>query len=200
MLRLAPAERVCALVELNNPGVWILGEVRKHIQAAGMGIVIEYANATGHPQWTQPEDLLWNYHQFAAPGSVPVSGDDVHRIPLVFSSKFHGHGRRRAVADQRQVLPRHRAARPHRRPALSPRHEEHQHRRLTPSTFTATPLKFARSIDSPELHGLLKDVVLAPPGLTTEVEFTANDPGLTLFHCHQQDHMDRGFMMVFRYA
>ena len=54
--------------------------------------------------------------------------------------------------------------------------------------------------NSPELHGLLKDVVLAPPGLTTEVEFTANNPGLTLFHCHQQDHMDRGFMMVFRYA
>jgi FtsP/CotA-like multicopper oxidase with cupredoxin domain len=51
-----------------------------------------------------------------------------------------------------------------------------------------------------ELSGLMKDVVLAPPNLTTEVEFVANNPGLTLFHCHQQDHMDRGFMMVFRYA
>ena len=37
MLRLAPAERVCAVVEMNTPGVWVLGEVRKHIQAAGMG-------------------------------------------------------------------------------------------------------------------------------------------------------------------
>ena len=81
MLRLAPAERVCAIVELNNPGVWILGEVRKHIQAAGMGIVIEYANATGNPKWTQPEDLVWNYRQFAAPGETPVSNADVHRIP-----------------------------------------------------------------------------------------------------------------------
>ena len=43
MLRLAPAERVSALVEMNHPGVWVLGEVRKHIMAAGMGIVVEYA-------------------------------------------------------------------------------------------------------------------------------------------------------------
>jgi FtsP/CotA-like multicopper oxidase with cupredoxin domain len=34
MLRLSPAERVCAIVEMNNPGVWVMGEVRKHIMAA----------------------------------------------------------------------------------------------------------------------------------------------------------------------
>ena len=27
------------------PGVWVLGEVRKHVQAAGMGMVVEYAGA-----------------------------------------------------------------------------------------------------------------------------------------------------------
>jgi FtsP/CotA-like multicopper oxidase with cupredoxin domain len=32
------------------------------------------------------------------------------------------------------------------------------------------------------------------------VVFTANNPGKTLFHCHQQDHMDSGFMMLFDYA
>jgi hypothetical protein len=46
-------------------GAWVLGEVRKHVQAAGMGIVVEYAGATGKPVWTQPEDLVWNYRQFA---------------------------------------------------------------------------------------------------------------------------------------
>jgi FtsP/CotA-like multicopper oxidase with cupredoxin domain len=45
MLRLAPAERVSAIVEMNNPGVWVLGEVRKHVpdsshsEAAGMRCV-----------------------------------------------------------------------------------------------------------------------------------------------------------------
>jgi FtsP/CotA-like multicopper oxidase with cupredoxin domain len=33
-----------------------------------------------------------------------------------------------------------------------------------------------------------------------DVEFTADHPGPTLFHCHQQNHMDAGFMMLFRYA
>jgi FtsP/CotA-like multicopper oxidase with cupredoxin domain len=34
----------------------------------------------------------------------------------------------------------------------------------------------------------------------SEVEFTANNPGASLFHCHQQNHMDLGFMMLFNYA
>lgn len=54
MLRLAPAERVSAVVEMKSPGKWVLGEVRKHIQNAGMGIVIEYARAGGNAVWTQP--------------------------------------------------------------------------------------------------------------------------------------------------
>jgi FtsP/CotA-like multicopper oxidase with cupredoxin domain len=58
-----------------------------------------------------------------------------------------------------------------------------------------------RQVDgSEELSGLMKDVILVPARTTAEVEFVANHPGHTLFHCHQQDHMDRGFMMVFRYA
>jgi FtsP/CotA-like multicopper oxidase with cupredoxin domain len=32
------------------------------------------------------------------------------------------------------------------------------------------------------------------------VEFTADNPGNTLLHCHQQNHMDMGFMMLLRYA
>jgi hypothetical protein len=32
-----------------------------------------------------------------------------------------------------------------------------------------------------------------------EVEFTADNPGANLFHCHQQNHMDAGFMMLLRY-
>ena len=31
-------------------------------------------------------------------------------------------------------------------------------------------------------------------------DFTAVNPGLTLFHCHQQLHMDFGFMTLFDYA
>jgi FtsP/CotA-like multicopper oxidase with cupredoxin domain len=30
-----------------------------------------------------------------------------------------------------------------------------------------------------------------------EIDFTANATGLSLFHCHQQVHMDFGFMALF---
>ncbi len=37
MLRLAPAERVSAVVQMNAPGVWVLGEVRKKARASRHG-------------------------------------------------------------------------------------------------------------------------------------------------------------------
>ena len=203
MLSRAPAERVSALVELNNPGVWILGEVRKHIQSAGMGIVVEYANAyvgaANRPTWIQPEKLVWNYSQFASTADVPVSKEKAKRIDLVFDSKFHGHGAEeqwqingKSYPDTDQpILMAGQRYRLVMKNNSMDTHPIHLHRH----TFEL------RSINrSDELSGIFKDVVLAPPNLTTEVEFVANNPGLTLFHCHQQDHMDRGFMMVFRYA
>lgn len=33
-----------------------------------------------------------------------------------------------------------------------------------------------------------------------EFDFVADNPGMTLFHCHQQLHMDFGFMALFDYA
>ena len=42
--------------------------------------------------------------------------------------------------------------------------------------------------------------ILVNSGTDVEAELTADNPGLTLFHCHQQDHMDMGIMMLFRYA
>ncbi len=76
---------------MDSPGVWVLGEVRKHVQAAGMGMVMEYAGATGAPRWVQPNELLWNYEQFGAAGEAAASGD-VTPIELTFASKFEGHG------------------------------------------------------------------------------------------------------------
>ena len=48
-----------------------------------------------------------------------------------------------------------------------------------------------------EVRGIMKDVVLVGARTRAEVEFTADSPGRTLFHCHQQNHMDMGFMMLF---
>jgi len=204
MLSLAPAERVCALVELNNPGVWILGEVRKHIQFAGMGIVVEYAGATNKPTWIQPEELVWNYSQFGAPANSDTPASDAKRIDLVFDAKFHGHGAEeqwringKSYPDTDQpVLTAGQRYRLVMKNNSMDAHPIHLHRH----TFELRQVGRKLSDSTPDLRDIFKDVVLAPPNLITEIEFVANNPGLTLFHCHQQDHMDRGFMMVFRYA
>ena len=45
----------------------------------------------------------------------------------------------------------------------------------------------------------MKDVVVVPARQQVEVDSTAANPGPTLFHCHQQLHMDYGFMTMIRY-
>ena len=196
MLRLAPAERVSAVVQMNAPGVWVLGEVRKHVQAAGMGIVVEYAGSTGKPKWTQPENLVWNYEHFAAPAKT---GTDHESIDLTIDSLFKGHG-----AEEQWLI--NGKSYPHTdEPVL---HAGQRYRLVLKNlSMDDHPIHLhrhtfeVRRIDGgPELNGLQKDVVLIHAKNTTEIEFVANHPGATLLHCHQQDHMDRGFMMLFRYA
>jgi len=48
--------------------------------------------------------------------------------------------------------------------------------------------------------GVMKDVVMLGGFQDLDLDFVADNPGLTLFHCHQQVHMDFGFMALFKYA
>ena len=48
--------------------------------------------------------------------------------------------------------------------------------------------------------GVIKDVVMQSGFEEVESDFVADNPGLTLFHCHQQLHTDFGFMALFNYA
>jgi hypothetical protein len=41
--------------------------------------------------------------------------------------------------------------------------------------------------------GVMKDTISMGRYSTAEIDFVADDPGNTLFHCHHQDHMDEGF-------
>jgi FtsP/CotA-like multicopper oxidase with cupredoxin domain len=49
-------------------------------------------------------------------------------------------------------------------------------------------------------NGVYKDVVLVGANGSVEIDLVADNPGNTLFHCHQQDDMDSEFMALFRYA
>jgi FtsP/CotA-like multicopper oxidase with cupredoxin domain len=195
-VRLAPAERIDVVVEMNRPGIWILGETREDIRKMGMGVVVEYAGQHGEPKWVEPEETFWDYRKYAL--SQAVTNEPDVRIPLRFESKFRGHGDFDAWMINGKSYPhtdvvelkegkRHRLVMTN---TSTDDHPVHLHRH----TFEVVTL------DGKPLSGLRKDVVIVPGKTTAEIDFVASNPGLTLFHCHQQSHMDFGFMMLFRYA
>lgn len=109
-LWLGTAEPISAIVEMNHPGVWVMGDLADDDRHHGMGI-----------------------------------SDDVDPIHL------------------------------------------HRH------SFELT--RIAGQVRS----GGMKDVVMVGGYQEAEIDFVADNPGLTLFHCHQQLHMDFGFMTLSAY-
>ena len=65
VLSIAVAERVDAIVEMNSPGVWMLGSTLEKSRQMGLGIVVEYAGKSGPPVWKDPQMVPWDYAQFA---------------------------------------------------------------------------------------------------------------------------------------
>ena len=193
MLRLAPAERVSALVEMNHPGVWVMGEVRRHIMAAGMGIVLEYAGSSADPHWDQPDALIWRYQQFAATDAPSAPSGDVVTIPLVFASRFAGHG----AMDRWTINGK---SYPHTETPLLTAGQRYRLSFINQSTNDHPVHLHRHSFALRGVPGIHKDTVLVAAKTQLDVEFVADHPGATLFHCHQQNHMDAGFMMLFRYA
>jgi FtsP/CotA-like multicopper oxidase with cupredoxin domain len=196
VLRLGPAERVSAVVSMDSPGVWILGEPRSSFRDAGIGTVIEYANKTGKPQAPPALKLQWDYRVFGEQTTVIHKPD--FTIPLVFTSRFQGHG----ALDRWMINGK---SFPQTDPILL--HEGMRHRLVFDNRSTDDhPVHLHRhafelvSIHGEHTSGVLKDVVIVQAKTAIEVDLIANNPGNTLFHCHQQDHMDNGFMALFRYS
>lgn len=196
-IRLGPAERVDAVVEMNQPGVWVLGETDSKIRKSGMGIVVEYANRNETPQWVPPAHMDFQYEVFGTQ-KMNTQDEGEIRIPLAFKPKFEGYGDfdhwtinglswPKTKEVQLKQGTRYRLTLDNQSDDIHPVHL-HRH------TFELG------SSNRMLMSGILKDVVLLPTRAKTEIVFTANNPGKTLFHCHQQDHMDSGFMMLFSYA
>jgi FtsP/CotA-like multicopper oxidase with cupredoxin domain len=79
-------------------------------------------------------------------------------------------------------------------------HPLHLHRHSFELRTLGASLAAAGGAARGGIRGIMKDVVLVDSQTRAEVEFTADNPGATLFHCHQQNHMDLGFMMLLDYA
>ncbi|HSY36003.1 MAG TPA: multicopper oxidase domain-containing protein [Acidobacteriaceae bacterium] len=195
VIEIAPGERVDAIVEMNNPGVWILGEIRNAARQSGMGIVVEYANQQQRALWTPPPRSRWDYTIFgtAAPHPAPDQTIDMvfEKVPggpnginhWLVNGKEYPHEREFVLREggrYRLVF--------HNRSDDS--HPLHIHRHL----FELV------EINGKPTAGIKKDTVIVPAFGRATVDLVADQPGLTLFHCHIQQHMDFGFMALFRYA
>ena len=199
VLWLGTAERISAVVEMNHPGVWVMGDLADDDRTRGMGIVVEYAGKTGKPKWTKPAPSKWDYTVFGKPGAGGQAPDDT--IEMTFSknnaaNQGFNEWRINDVAfsmDKMEPmfhLRQGKRYRLHMRNASDDIHPVHLHRHSFELTRIAGKATF----------GIMKDVVMLGGYQDVEVDFVADNPGLTLFHCHQQLHMDFGFMALFDYV
>jgi FtsP/CotA-like multicopper oxidase with cupredoxin domain len=197
-LELGPAERIDAVVEMNQPGVWTLGATDNHDREHGLGIVIEYAGRSGEPRWLPPGDDSWDYTAFGIAGHPDSADQPPERVPLVFEKKFAGHhwadkwtinGKSFPKTDPIRVKANQRY-----RLVFDNRSDESHPVHLHRHTFELT------KIAGKSTSGVHKDVVVVGAKSQTEVDLVANNPGLTLLHCHQQMHMDNGFMALMEYV
>jgi FtsP/CotA-like multicopper oxidase with cupredoxin domain len=201
VLWLGTAERISAIVHMSHPGVWILGDLADDDRHHGMGIVVEYARRTGPAQWIAPPASRWNYGRFAKPRATASAPDDTFEMTFAKDNAAEdGFNRwtingiaypmKNEMAPATFHLKEGKRYRLRMRNASDDIHPIHLHRH----SFELTKLAGIPSA------GIFKDVVMLGGYQEAEVDFVADDPGLTLFHCHQQLHMDFGFMTLFDYV
>jgi FtsP/CotA-like multicopper oxidase with cupredoxin domain len=198
VLWLGTAERVSAVVEMNQPGVWVLGDLDDNDRGNGMGIVIEYAGCSGAPQWAKPKPFRWDYTQFGNAGA-PAQSDETIEMTIVKQNAaaqgfnlwtLNGEAFSMSTMKPAYTIREGRRYRLRVRNASDDVHPIHLHRH----NFELT------RVGGKPTAGVIKDVVMLGGFQELELDFIADNPGATLFHCHMQLHMDFGFMALFNYA
>jgi len=161
--------------------------------------VVEYAGRKGKPVWTPPKPFRWSYARFAVENGPRREPDETMEMTFTKRNAAEHGFNQWAINEQVfssgsiEAAYHLREGRRYRLRMLNASddvHPVHLHRH----SFELT--KLAGKATS----GVIKDVVMLGGYQEAEVEFTADNPGLTLFHCHQQLHMDFGFMTLFDYS
>ena len=193
---LGAGERADVIIEMNHPGVWILGSTEEMVRKAGLGVIVEYAGQHQQPQWIDPKKSPWDYTIFGSATSTSPAPQQT--IDLVFEKIPGGAGKFNSWLVNGKPYPhenefvlqkgtRYRLVMHNR---SDDAHPMHLHRHLWELA----------EINGKKTSGILKDTVVVPYYGRAIVDFTADQPGLSLFHCHIQQHMDYGFKALFRYS
>lgn len=196
VLWLGAGERISAIVSMTNPGVWVLGDLSDDDRGHGMGAVVEYAGRTGDPQWAAPPPFSWDYRLFGTPQRADAQPPD-RTIDMLIEKRNAAdngfnvwtiNGVPFAMDTNKPVLDIERGKRYRLRfrNASDDLHPMHLHRHTFEITrFAGTPTA-----------GVRKDVAMLGGYQSMEIDFVADQSGLSLLHCHQQIHMDYGLMLL----
>jgi FtsP/CotA-like multicopper oxidase with cupredoxin domain len=199
VLWLGTAERISAIVEMNHPGVWVLGDLDDDDRRHGMGIVVEYGGQKGKAQWAKPKPYRWDYSIFGAASAKSSPPDETIEVTIVKNNaafngfnqwNLNGQAFSMQTMKPRYTLREGRRYRLKLRNASDDIHPLHLHRH----SFELT------QVGGKTTAGVIKDVVMLGGFQELSFDFVADNPGPTLFHCHQQLHMDFGFMALFNYV
>ena len=201
VVSLTAAERADVIVHMDRPGVWVMGDTSEANRKLGLGVIVEYAGQSGKPVWEDPPKATWDYTLFGRNVSPSISAaapvpDEILRLRLEkIGTAPDGHDRwainGKCWPDGDPLFTveqgkRYRLLMDNR---SSDGHPMHLHRH----SFEVMDM------NGKATSGLRKDVLNVPRLTTATVDFVADNPGPTLFHCHQQDHMDEGMMGLIRY-
>jgi FtsP/CotA-like multicopper oxidase with cupredoxin domain len=201
VLWIGTAERVSATVHMTHPGVWILGDLADDDRGHGMGIVVEYAGRTGKAQWLAPPAFKWNYARFAKPGATAPQPDETFEMTFAKDNAAEEGFNRWTINGM--AYPMASEAAP---PMFHLKQGKRYRLRMRNASDDIHPIHLHRhsfeltSLAGRPTAGILKDVFMLGGYQQAEVDFVADNPGMTLFHCHQQLHMDFGFMTLFDYV
>ncbi len=193
VIELGASERVDAVVLMNQPGIWILGEIDPQVREKGLGIVVEYAGQSGRPTWHEARESTWDYSLFGKKREERKLAESIPMVITRGASDENGmerwaiNGRSYNPTDKPEALRRN-----HRyRFVFENRTEEDHPLHLHRARFELT------DVQGKSTAGLMKDVVVVKGYQSVEVDFVPEQMGPLLFHCHQQMHMDAGFKKLF---
>jgi FtsP/CotA-like multicopper oxidase with cupredoxin domain len=195
VLKLDVAERADVIVEMNNPGVWVFGSTDDDDRNMGMGMVIEYESQSGEPRWAPPPKTKWDYTIFGSSGG-PAAPDET--IDLKFEKIPGGRGGYNRWTINGKSWP-------DTNPLLTVKRDKRYRLILDNHSGDEHPVHIHRhsfeitKVGNKTTSGVIKDTISLPRFSTAEIDFVADDPGDTLFHCHHQDHMDEGFAGLITY-
>ena len=201
VLWLGTAERISAIVEMNHPGTWIMGDLDNDDRRHGTGIVVEYAGHTGKPQWITPAPYRWNYMRFAQPVGTTLVPDKTFDMTFAKENAAEEGFNRWTINGMSYPMTGEVS------PAAFHVQQGKRYRiRMRNASDDIHPIHLHRHsfelvrVGGQSTSGIIKDVFMLGGYQEAEIDFVADNPGLTLFHCHQQLHMDYGFMTLFDYV